>query len=57
MDKNSNSDEQREQLEIARYVMEKDWVVLRALALGDQHPDADVDTFLRMAREQRQEGG
>jgi len=33
-------------------IMEDDWVVLRALALGDQFPDADVETLLRMAEEQ-----
>jgi hypothetical protein len=32
--------------------MDDDWVVLRALALGDQHPDMDVGTLLKMARAQ-----
>jgi hypothetical protein len=40
------------QMKIARKVMEDDWLALRALALGDQYPDLDVDTRIRMAREQ-----
>jgi hypothetical protein len=41
-----------QQMELAGKIMDKDRVVLRALALGDQHPDADVNTLLEIAREQ-----
>ena len=36
-------------------VMEKNWVVLRALALADQLPEADVQTLLRIAEQQAAE--
>ncbi|MEP6982040.1 MAG: hypothetical protein ABI853_00155 [Sphingomicrobium sp.] len=41
------------QMAIARHVMKKDWVALRALALGDQHPGVDIEALLEMARKQR----
>jgi hypothetical protein len=50
-DTGTNRDSAR-QMAIAREVMDDDWVVLRALALGDQHPDMDVGTLLKMARAQ-----
>jgi hypothetical protein len=40
------------QTEIARKVMQDDWLALGALALGDQYPDLDVATRIRMARKQ-----
>jgi hypothetical protein len=52
-----SSDDEREQrsvdqMRLAREVMDRDWIVLRALALGDQHPDIDVETLIDLAREQ-----
>lgn len=40
------------QMAVARRIMHNDRVALRALALGDQYPELDVDTRVRMAREQ-----
>ena len=37
-------------MKIARQVMKDDRVVLRALSLGDQHPEADVATLIEMAK-------
>ena len=45
------------QMKVARQVMKEERVVLRALALGDQHPEADVATLIEMAEGQlRSEG-
>ena len=38
------------QMAIARQVMKKDRVVLRALALGDEYPELDVAELLAIAR-------
>jgi hypothetical protein len=40
------------QMTIARKIMDERWVALRALALGDMYPDADVETLLEMASKQ-----
>ena len=40
------------QMDIARAVMEKDWVALRTLALRDQYPETDLETLLKIAEEQ-----
>ena len=37
---------------IMRQVMEKDWVVLRALALSDQHPELNAEALVEMAKQQ-----
>ena len=34
---------------IARSVMDRDWIVLSALALGDQHPELDAEALIEMA--------
>ena len=39
-------------MRIARQVMEKDWVALRALALHDQLPEFDMAAVIAMAKEQ-----
>ena len=53
MNSESSPEERRvEQMEVLRRVMDKDWVVLRALALADQHPDVDIEALLEMARKQ-----
>jgi len=51
----SNRDDFERQMAVARKIMEKDWVALRALALGDQYPDLDVATRLKMAEQQKRE--
>ncbi|HEX5257732.1 MAG TPA: hypothetical protein VFW35_02995 [Sphingomicrobium sp.] len=43
------------QMAVARQIMEKDWVALRALALGDQYPELDVDTRIKMAKQEKRE--
>ena len=43
------SPDDRDQMEAARAVAQKNWVVLRALALSDQNPDLDVSALLEMA--------
>lgn len=45
------------QMAVARRVMEEDWVVLRALALGDQHPELDVEARIQIGRKQAPERG
>jgi hypothetical protein len=40
------------QMAIGREVMEREWVVLQALALGDQYPELDADARIQMARKQ-----
>ncbi len=42
---------------IARRIMDKNWVTLRTLALGDEFPDVDVATLLAMAEQQREQKG
>ena len=49
----ATSNEFERQMAIARKVMDEDWSVLRALALGDQHPDMDANELLKIAEEQR----
>jgi hypothetical protein len=41
------------QMAVAREIMEKDWVALRALALGDQHPELDVTARLKIAEQEK----
>jgi len=54
--RDANEDFER-QMAVARQVMDKNWVVLRALALGDQYPEAEVATLIEMAEGQlRREG-
>ena len=36
-----------------RRVMEKDWIALRALALGDMYPNLDPATLVKMAEEEK----
>jgi hypothetical protein len=43
------------QMAAAREIMEKDWVALRALALGDQHPELDVEARIKVAEQQKRE--
>ena len=38
---------------VGREIMEKDWVALRALALGDQHPELDVTARLKIAEQEK----
>ena len=47
--------DQRSDIAIMRQVMENRWVALRALALGDQHPELDVEAHIAMAERQRAE--
>ena len=42
-------------MEILRDIMEKDWVALRALALGDQYPELGIDELVSLAQKQRAE--
>jgi hypothetical protein len=46
------SDNSFDEMRLLRKVMDKNWVALRALALGDEYPDLDVHDLLRMAEEQ-----
>ena len=48
-----NQDDFERQMDVARRVMDKDWIALRALALSDQHPQLDVAALLKMAEQQR----
>lgn len=50
--RNSADDDFERQMTAARQIMEDDWIVLRALALGDQYPEAAVEALLEMARQQ-----
>ena len=45
------------QMKVARQIMKDERVVLRALALGDQHPKADIATLIEMAEGQLRSGG
>ncbi|MES2325858.1 MAG: hypothetical protein V4499_00815 [Pseudomonadota bacterium] len=47
---NTTTDEFERQMAIALEIMKKDWVALRALALGDQYPDLDVEKSLARKR-------
>ena len=40
------------QMDVMRQVMDREWVVLRALAIGDEYPDLDVEARLEMARKE-----
>ena len=40
------------QMAIAREVMDRDWIVLSALALGDRHPELDAEALVEMAKKQ-----
>lgn len=37
------------------HITEKDWVALRALALGDQYPELGIDALISLAQKQRAE--
>ena len=50
MSKGENDEDFERQMAVARKIMDDEWVVLGALALGDQYPDADVEQLLEMAR-------
>jgi hypothetical protein len=45
--------ESAEDMAVIRHVMENDWVALRALALGDEYPNLDVATLVKMAEEEK----
>ena len=47
--------DQQSDMAIMRQVMDKDWVVLRTLALGDQYPELDVEALIAMVERQRAE--
>ena len=47
--------DQRSDIAIMRQVMEKRWLALRALALGDQYPELDVEALIALAERQRAE--
>ena len=49
---NADQDFER-QMEIARGVMDKDWIVLRALALGDQQPQLNSTELVKLAEQER----
>ena len=52
----ANADFDRD-MAIARQIMDKHWVALRALALGDEFPDLNVAALLAMAEQQREQKG
>ena len=51
----SADDDHESDMAIMCQVMQKNWVVLRALALGDQYPELDVEACIAMAERQRAE--
>lgn len=51
MPKRENREDFGRQMAAARKIMDEDWLILRALALSDQHPDADHETLLDSTRE------
>jgi hypothetical protein len=54
---NADKTEFDSQMAVARRVMDERWIALRALALGDQHPELDADARVALAKQQAQELG
>ena len=48
-----NQSDLERQMTIARRVMDKDWITLRALALGDRYPHLDAAALVQMAEQER----
>lgn len=46
-------DDFQNDMKIMRHVMDKNWVVLRALALGDENPELNAEELVTMAELQR----
>ena len=47
-------DDLQRDMEIMRQIMDKNWVALRALALGDEYPELAAATLIEMAQQQRE---